>query len=124
MTAAQAALSKFEANSSMSHLVEDLSAMQQEFSKNGELLLQVISEVEENYAQSVTRLSEALGHIQFQDVMRQRMEHVQQALVEMRDHTLRLSEKPQSWPGTAASTRPSRRCSMRIWAATGWPARQ
>ncbi len=106
MTAAQAALSKFEANRSMSHLVEELSAMQQEFSKNGELLLQVISEVEENYAQSVTRLSEALGHIQFQDVMRQRMEHVQQALVEMRDHTLRLSEKPQSmaWDGRLDTT--------------------
>jgi methyl-accepting chemotaxis protein len=27
-----------------------------------------------------------MGHIQFQDVMRQRMEHVQGALLEMREH--------------------------------------
>ncbi len=106
MTGARDALNKFEANNSMSHLVEDLSAMQQEFSKNGELLLQVICEVEANYAETVNRLSEALGHIQFQDVLRQRMEHVQQALVEMRDHTLLLSEKPQSldWDGQLDTT--------------------
>jgi methyl-accepting chemotaxis protein len=106
MADAQEALMRFETNNSMSHLVEDLSAMQQEFSKNGELLLQVITEVETNYAESVNRLSEALGHIQFQDVMRQRMGHVQKALVEMRDHTLMLGEKPQalSWDGKLDTT--------------------
>jgi len=41
----------------------------------------------------VSRLTQALGHIQFQDVMRQRMEHVQEALVEMRDHLQHMSEK-------------------------------
>jgi methyl-accepting chemotaxis protein len=49
----------------------------------------------------VDRLSEALSHIQFQDVMRQRLEHVQSALVEMRDHLMGLgaaSEKP-GWDG-------------------------
>jgi methyl-accepting chemotaxis protein len=42
-----------------------------------------------------------MGHIQFQDVMRQRVEHVQNALVEMRDHMQDLSEKPldSSWDG-------------------------
>ncbi len=103
MTEAQAALTRIEANNSMSHLVEDLSAMQQEFSKNGELLLQVISEVEANYAESVNRLSEALGHIQFQDVMRQRMGHVQEALAEMREHVLSFSEKATApWLGRTA----------------------
>jgi methyl-accepting chemotaxis protein len=43
-------------------------------------------------------LLEAMGHIQFQDVMRQRMEHVQQALVDMRNHLLRLTEA-QDRPG-------------------------
>jgi methyl-accepting chemotaxis protein len=103
---AQASLSQHEQKNSMSHLLEDLSGMQVEFSKNGELLLQVISEVETNYAESVNRLSGALGHIQFQDVMRQRMGHVQEALLEMRDHTLLLSEKPQSmdWDGQLDTT--------------------
>jgi methyl-accepting chemotaxis protein len=98
---AQVSLNQHEANNSMSHLVEDLSAMQEEFSTNGELLLAVISEVEANYAASVDRLSTAMGHIQFQDVMRQRLEHVEEALVEMRDHLLWLAELPEdpNWDG-------------------------
>jgi methyl-accepting chemotaxis protein len=43
--------------------------------------------------ESVDRLTQALGHIQFQDVMRQRMQHVQEALVEMRDHMRSMSER-------------------------------
>jgi hypothetical protein len=52
-------------------------------------------------ASSVLGLRRAMGHIQFQDVMRQRMEHVQGALVEMREHLRGLSEKPldTSWDG-------------------------
>jgi methyl-accepting chemotaxis protein len=78
-----------------------LSEMQQEFSRNGEMLLDVISEVDTSYEESINRLSEALGHIQFQDVMRQRMEHVQAALVEMRDHMLMLIERLEDpcWDG-------------------------
>ena len=34
---------------------------------------------------------QVLGHIQFQDVMRQRVEHVQGALLEMREHLQHLS---------------------------------
>jgi methyl-accepting chemotaxis protein len=89
---ARSSLQQHEASSAMSHLIGDLAEMQQEFSKNGELLLEVITEVDANYEQSVTRLSQALGHIQFQDVMRQRMEHVQEALVQMRDHLQNLME--------------------------------
>jgi methyl-accepting chemotaxis protein len=50
----------------------------------------------------VNRLSQALGHIQFQDVMRQRMEHVQEALLEMREHLLYLMRKPcdPAWDGS------------------------
>ncbi|MGB7984016.1 MAG: methyl-accepting chemotaxis protein [Terracidiphilus sp.] len=85
-------LEQHEASSAMTQLVSDLGDMQVEFCKNSQLLLEVITEVDANYAESVTRLVEALGHIQFQDVMRQRMEHVQQALEQMRDHLLQLSD--------------------------------
>jgi methyl-accepting chemotaxis protein len=97
----RASLSKHDANNSMSHLIDELGAMQREFSSNGDLLLAVISEVEANYAETVERLSAALGHIQFQDVMRQRMGHVQEALVEIRDHVLVLMEKSEDreWDG-------------------------
>ena len=101
MAAAHASLEQKEASSAISHLVADLSEMQSEFSKNGQLLLEVITEVDSNYAESVSRLSEALGHIQFQDVMRQRMEHVQEALIEMRDHLYLLMERSDdpAWDG-------------------------
>jgi methyl-accepting chemotaxis protein len=85
MYQAHASLEQHEASSAMRHLSADLGEMQSEFRKNSQLLLEVITEVDANYAESVTRLFEALGHIQFQDVMRQRMEHVQEALVEMRE---------------------------------------
>jgi methyl-accepting chemotaxis protein len=92
MKEARAALEEHEQSNSMSGLMIELSNMQEEFAKNSGLLLNVISEVDASYEESVNRMSRALGHIQFQDVMRQRMEHVQNALTEMRDHLLFLSE--------------------------------
>jgi methyl-accepting chemotaxis protein len=90
LTEARASLEEHESNEAMNHLVADLNDMQLEFGKNSRLLLEVITDVDANYAENVQRLSEALGHIQFQDVMRQRMEHVQKSMVEMRDHLLQL----------------------------------
>jgi methyl-accepting chemotaxis protein len=106
MSLACASLEQHTANSAISRLSADLGKMQSEFCKNSQLLLEVITEVDANYAESVTRLSEALGHIQFQDVMRQRMEHVQAALFEMRDHLLRLAERPDrpGWDGLFDTT--------------------
>jgi methyl-accepting chemotaxis protein len=77
----------------MSHLVADLSEMQSDFAGNSQLLLDVITEVDANYEESVNRMTQALGHIQFQDVMRQRMEHVQEALTELRDQLQFMSRK-------------------------------
>ncbi len=101
MADAKASLEQYESNTGMRELIAGLGEMQEEFSKNGELLLAVISEVDASYEESITRLSEALGHIQFQDVMRQRMENVQEALVEMREHLQMLAEKPDipEWDG-------------------------
>jgi methyl-accepting chemotaxis protein len=93
MVSARESLVQHEASGAMSQLVADLSEMQAEFAKNSQLLLDVITEVDANYAESVDRLTQALGHIQFQDVMRQRMQHVQEALKEMRDHMQFMSEK-------------------------------
>jgi methyl-accepting chemotaxis protein len=101
MAEAQASLDQHESTAVMSHLVTDLTEMQREFCKNSELLLEVITEVDANYTESVNHASQALGHIQYQDVMRQRMEQVESALVQLRDHMLRLSEKMDSpsWDG-------------------------
>jgi methyl-accepting chemotaxis protein len=106
MDRARASLEEHEASDVMKVLVADLENMQQDFSSNSKLLLEVITEVDANYEESVVRLSRALGHIQFQDVMRQRMQHVQEAMVEMRDHLRYLMEKPfdPAWDGTLEMT--------------------
>ena len=91
-----ASLKEHEQNDGMSHLVADLAGMQAEFNKNSQLLLDVITEVDESYAENVQRLSDALGHIQFQDVMRQRMEHVRDSLTEMRDHLNEMCKRAEN----------------------------
>jgi methyl-accepting chemotaxis protein len=98
---ARESLQEHEASGAMNHLVADLNEMQSEFASNSQLLLDVITEVNANYEESVDRLSQALGHIQFQDVMRQRMEHVQKALLELRDHLQLMSGKvlDSEWRG-------------------------
>lgn len=103
---ARTSLQRYESNAGMRHLVEGINEMQHEFCKNSELLLAVISEVDLSYAETVQRLSEALGHIQFQDVMRQRMEHVQEALTDMRDHLEQLCAKSDDpgWDGHLGRT--------------------
>jgi methyl-accepting chemotaxis protein len=106
MAEAKASLEQYESNAGMHNLISGLSDLQQEFTKNSALLLEVISEVDSSYEESINRLSEALGHIQFQDVMRQRMEHVQQALVEMREHMLMLNRELEDpcWDGQREMT--------------------
>jgi methyl-accepting chemotaxis protein len=103
---AKTSLEEHEASDVMKVLVSDLENMQQDFTTNSTLLLDVITEVDTNYEESVNRLSQALGHIQFQDVMRQRMQHVQEAMAQMRDHLLYLTEKPcdPAWDGTLIET--------------------
>lgn len=97
----RASIERHAANNNMSHLMAELGLMQCEFATNSRLLLEVIGEVDANYGESVNRLSQALGHIQFQDVMRQRMEHVQGALLEMREHMRWLAglHDDRGWQG-------------------------
>ena len=106
MVEAQKALVEKHGLVALQELVADLTHMQRDFSVGCKLQLDVISAVETGHQESVSHLVEAMGHIQFQDVMRQRMEHVQVALVEMRDHLLRLAERPDrpGWDGLFDTT--------------------
>ncbi len=86
MEEAKDTMERHRAMDNLDHLVQDLAGMQTAFSNNSTLLLEVISDVDNGYQNAVNRLSQVLGHMQFHDVMRQRMEQVQGALLEMRDH--------------------------------------
>jgi len=106
MADAKAALEEQGEVDVMGGLLADLAKMQQDFSDNDQTMRNLIVEIDADYQDSVERLSQALGHIQFQDVMRQRMEHVQGALIEMRDHMQWLSDKPKeiTWDGQIEPT--------------------
>jgi methyl-accepting chemotaxis protein len=106
MAEAQKALEERHGVSELQKLVADLTQMQHDFSIGCALQLDVISGVESGHQESVSCLLEAMGHIQFQDVMRQRMEHVQEALVEMRNHLLHLTETQDrhGWDGLFDTT--------------------
>ncbi len=101
LTEAEESLAQHLGKTEMSHLIDGLMAMQTEFSHNGEQLLNVISDVESNYEKTVGGFTKALGHIQFQDVMRQRMNQVQSALVEMREQLQKLANflGDSTWDG-------------------------
>jgi methyl-accepting chemotaxis protein len=90
----------------MREMVQQLAEVQQQFSQGTQLLLEVLRGVETGHKEMEDRLLQVLGHIQFQDVMRQRMEHVQCALVEMRDHLQMLCTKSDdpSWDGKLDAT--------------------
>ena len=85
----------------MRDMVQQLAEIQQQFSNGTHLLLEALHGVETGHKEMEDRLLQVLGHMQFQDVMRQRMEHVQSALIEMRDHLQKLSAMPgdPAWTG-------------------------
>ena len=96
MAEAQKAIEEKHGLAAVQELVHELTVMQQDFSDSSQSQLDVISGVEAGHRESVQRLAEAMGHIQFQDVMRQRLNHVQEALIDMRDHLLVLAEDPET----------------------------
>ncbi len=98
---AKRSLDDHEAHSKVQSMVDGLSEMQQEFSRNSALLMNVMAGVDASYAESIERLAHALGHIQFQDVMRQRLEHAQEAILEVRDHLLSIARNAgdERWDG-------------------------
>ena len=106
MAEAKTRLEEQSARTDLRQLIGDMTEMQQDFNQSSRFLLEVISDVDAGYQESVNRLSEAMGHIQFQDVMRQRLEHVQSALLEMREHLRGLSGKLDDtcWDGQLATS--------------------
>lgn len=85
-TVAREALESHQSASELSHVIDELSAMEHRFAEGSKMMMAVIHGVDKGNQEVVERLSEALGHIQFQDVVRQRIEHVQSALHELDEH--------------------------------------
>jgi len=105
MKQAEASVRQYDSSEEVSQLVGELAGMQKSFVQSSEFLLESIADVDASYVETVEKLSRALGQIQFHDVMKQRLEHVQQTLLEVRDHLAQLSEGGghSGWDGLFAT---------------------
>jgi methyl-accepting chemotaxis protein len=81
------------ATGSMRKVIGDVDEMQERFSTACRGLLNIIEGVKAGHNNIVTQLSEAMGQIQFQDVIRQRVEQVQKALEELNDHLQNMADQ-------------------------------
>jgi methyl-accepting chemotaxis protein len=106
LAAARTAMQHHAKADVMGGLMEHLAETQRNFISNDQAMRATIAELDVNYEENVQGLGRAMCHIQFQDVMRQRLEHVQSALLEMRDHMQMLNEKTadSSWDGSVDPT--------------------
>jgi methyl-accepting chemotaxis protein len=85
-------------SSTMRRVMTEIDEMQDRFASASQRLFDIINGVKSGHQDIVCRLSDALGQIQFQDVVRQRVQHVQTALEELNEHlqsmTDQLVDKP------------------------------
>jgi methyl-accepting chemotaxis protein len=86
LTAALAAGKRQSTGAGMRTVVEDIARMQERFSQSSNQMQKVIDGVKGGHERILVGLSDALAEMQFQDVMRQRIEHVEAALVQLDDH--------------------------------------
>jgi len=81
------------ASGSMQRVIRDIDEMQERFSAVSGSLLGVIEGVKTGHHEIIMQLSEAMGKIQFQDVIRQRVEQVQGAMNELNDHLQNMADQ-------------------------------
>jgi len=96
------------ATGSMRKVIVDVDEMQQRFSVACRSLLKVIDGVKLGHHDIVMQLSEAMGQIQFQDVIRQRVEQVQKSMEELNGHMQNMADQlvDKPWdPQTMVSLR-------------------
>jgi methyl-accepting chemotaxis protein len=84
---------KNSATGKMRKVIADVDEMQHRFSEACSGLLGIIEGVKAGHSDIVMRLSNAMGQIQFQDVIRQRVEHVQKGLEELNDHLQNMADQ-------------------------------
>jgi len=83
---AQRALTQNASATNLGAIVADIAEMERRFAEADHFMQTLMAAVEAGNQQVLQQLSDALGYIQFQDVVRQRVEQVQQALREMDGH--------------------------------------
>ena len=87
--------------SDVKRIIGEISAMESRFKEGSQVLIDVMLGVDSTNQEVVTRLSDALGALQFHDVVRQRLEQVEAGLRDMTNHVSELSACVQDaeWDG-------------------------
>lgn len=70
----------------LDQLIVELADIQSHLATAGHELTTMIQSMDSGHRLMVERLSSILGHVQFQDVIRQRLEQVSEAIGELSDH--------------------------------------
>lgn len=83
---AQTSLEHQRSDTDRQKLLDELAVMQSQLSSKGALVQDVIKGAEAATRTMVERLTRAMGLMQFHDVVRQRLEQVQSALLDMNEH--------------------------------------
>ena len=97
---------KDSATGNMRKVLADIAEMQERFAKTYEQmhLLELIQAVREGHQSIVGQLTEASGLIQFHDVLRQRVEQVQEAMSELNLHLQTVADQMNDKPWNAEET--------------------
>lgn len=95
---AQRALTQNASATNLGAIVADIADMEQRFAETDRFMQGILTAVEAANRQVLLQLSDALGYIQFQDVVRQRVEQVQYALREMDGHFAQLRSLSDGLP--------------------------
>ena len=81
--------------SELERLMSELGEIQDNLAAAGQELTTMIQSMDGGHRHMVTRLSTILGHVQFQDVIRQRLDQVSEAISELGDHVCENSALAQ-----------------------------
>jgi methyl-accepting chemotaxis protein len=90
----------------MQNAAASLQAMERQSVEKGQVVVKLLEAVQANSQEVVTRLSEAQGLVQFQDIVRQRVEHVESGLQELGDYIRGLRQDDDD-PGFPRGPRPT-----------------
>jgi methyl-accepting chemotaxis protein len=93
LAVANEAVSNHHASDDLSRIINQLSSMENRFNEGSAVLMNIITSVDTGNKEMLARLSESLGYLQFQDVLRQRVEQVLFAVDELDEHFLTLAQR-------------------------------
>jgi methyl-accepting chemotaxis protein len=100
------AIANNETTIELQRIIGEIASIESRFNESSQVLLDVMHGVDAGNKEMVHRLSEALGRLQFQDVVRQRLEQVQYALHELGEHLAGLAQHvaDPDWNGSVVPT--------------------